>query len=96
MGILVVVLSRVFLLGLHADLWLLQGLLDRRFGVLEGLVLTELVRLLAEMVWKLILTLSAVPIPSVFGRAGAVRRQIGESSRRGGVLEVMPAGELER
>ena len=33
------VLSRVFLLGLHADLWLLHGLLDRRFGVVRVRVL---------------------------------------------------------
>ena len=50
MGIFFVALRRAFLLELHASLWLLQGLLDRRFGVVGGLVLMELVDFLAEIV----------------------------------------------
>ena len=43
-------LRRAFLLELHASLWLRQGLLDRRFGVLGGLVLMELVDFVTEIV----------------------------------------------
>ena len=96
MGIWVVALSRAFLLELHAGLWPLQGLLDERFGVLGLLVLMKLVDFLAEMVWKLILSLSAVPILLFLVERVQFDGRLESPHVEVVLLELMPDGELGR